>query len=230
MGWIQDISGLLFPEACTVCGCETQKSENALCQICRLGLPVILSSPLDSYQPLTRKFEGLIPVKQAYSYLTFGKSSATRQILHALKYGRRPELARQMGLMMAEELLERGLKDIPDLILPVPMHSSKERIRGYNQATVFAEGLAERLGAALSDKILLKQRATETQTRKNKLSRLLNVEEVFVLNEEQSHLLSGKNTWLVDDVVTTGSTMLASARLLSAEPLASLSIASIAMA
>ena len=230
MGWLQDLSGLLFPEACTVCGRETQKSENALCQICRLDLPVILSDPLDNFPPMARKFEGLIPVRQAYAYLQFGKSSATRQILHGLKYGRRPELARLMGLMMAEELLERGLQDKPDLILPVPMHASKERKRGYNQAFEFACGLAERLGAEASKEILLKVRATETQTRKNKLSRLLNVKEVFVLNEELRSGLAGKKVWIADDVITTGSTMLASAGLLKDEPVAGLGVVAIAMA
>jgi ComF family protein len=230
MGWLQDLRGLLFPEACTVCGRETQKSENALCQICRLDLPVILSDPLDNFPPMARKFEGLIPVGQAYAFLQFGKSSATRQILHGLKYGRRPELARQMGLMMAEELLERGLQDKPDLILPVPMHASKERKRGYNQAFEFACGLAERLGAEASKEILLKVRATETQTRKNKLSRLLNVKEVFVLNEELRSGLAGKKVWIADDVITTGSTMLASAGLLKDEPVAGLGVVAIAMA
>jgi ComF family protein len=230
MAWLQDLSGLLFPEACTVCGRETQKTENALCQICRLDLPVILSNPLGNFPPMARKFEGLIPVKQAYAYLQFGKSSATRQILHALKYGRRPELARQMGLMLAEELLFRGLQEKPDLILPVPMHPSKELKRGYNQAFEFGRGLAERLGAEVSDQILLKQRVTETQTRKSKLARILNVSEVFVLDESNREALAGKNVWLVDDVITTGSTMLASARLLAEEPIQSLGLAAIAMA
>ena len=230
MGWLQDLSGLLFPEACTVCGRETQKSENALCQVCRLDLPVMLSHPLDNFLPMARKFEGLIPVGQAFTYLQFGNSSATRQILHALKYGRRPELARLMGLMMAEELLERGLQQKPDLILPVPMHASKERKRGYNQAFEFARGLAARLGAEASDGILLKKRATETQTRKNKLARLLNVEEVFVLHHERRASLAGKNVWIADDVITTGSTLLASAGLLKDEPIKSLGVAAIAMA
>ena len=230
MRWLKDISGLLFPVACTVCGRETHVSEQALCQRCRPELPVMLSSPLCNYLPLARKFEGLIPVEQAYAYLQFGKSSGTRRILHALKYGRRPELARLMGYMLGEELLDRGLVNLPDLILPVPMHPAKERQRGYNQAYVFAGGLAEALQCRASDRILLKKRATETQTRKNKIARLLNVSEVFVLEESLCHELDGKRVWLADDVVTTGSTMLASASLLSEKPLGSLGIVSIAMA
>jgi ComF family protein len=230
MRWIKDVAGLLFPEACAVCGNETQKSENSLCQICRSDLPVMLSSPLENYLPMARKFEGLIPINQAFTYLQFGKSSATRQILHALKYGRRPELARQMGQMMAADMLNKGLKEKPHLILPVPMHPSKEVKRGYNQAFLFAKGLADILGAEVSDRILMKKRATETQTRKNKLARLMNVNEVFVLQEEGKEKLRGKNIWIADDVITTGSTMLASARLLEHQPIGSIGIISIAMA
>ncbi len=230
MGLLQDMSGLLFPEACSVCGIETQKSERCLCHACRMELPVILSDPLASYPPFARKFEGLLPLQNAFSFLKFGEGRGTRQILHALKYGQRPELAWLLGYMLAEELLERELIVVPDIIIPVPMHKAKEADRGYNQAMVFAQGLAEKLACQPSDKILLKKRVTETQTRKNKLARIMNMKEVFVLDVERKSDLRDKNIWLVDDVVTTGSTMLASGTLLAAEPIRSLSMVTIAMA
>ena len=230
MGLLQDMSGLLFPEACSVCGIETQKSESCLCHACRMELPVILINPLASYPPFSKKFEGLLPLHNAYSFLKFGEGSGTRQILHALKYGQRPELAWLLGYMLAEELLERGLTVVPDLIVPVPMHKAKEADRGYNQAMVFAQGMAEKLACQPNDKILLKKRVTETQTRKNKLARIMNMKEVFVLDVERKSDLMDKNIWLVDDVVTTGSTMIASGNLLAAEPIRSLSLVTIAMA
>jgi ComF family protein len=230
MKWISDVAGLLFPEACAICAAETRKAESGICQSCRAELPVVLSRPLDNHLPMMRKFEGILPIDQAFSFLQYTKSGNTQELLHALKYGRRPEIARQLGMMMAMEMLERGLVHKPDLILPVPMHPEKQAQRGYNQAMEFAGGLAAVFKSEVSDSILLKRRKTETQTRKSKLSRLLNVEEVFVLHPENSFQLPGKSVWLVDDVLTTGSTMLASASILCEQPISKLGIATIAMA
>lgn len=230
MRWLTDLAGLLFPEACVVCASETLKAEAGICQGCRADLPVVFSSPLDNHLPMMRKLEGLIPVTNAYAYLQFGKSGSTQRLLHALKYGRRPEIGRMLGKMMAAELLDRGLIEIPDLILPVPMHPSKELQRGYNQAMEFATGLAEVFGCTANDRILLKMRKTETQTRKSKLARLMNVSEVFVLNDQEKQHLQNRNVWLVDDVLTTGSTIIASAAEICREPIGNLSVAAIAMA
>lgn len=230
MRWLNDLAGLLFPEACAVCAAETQKSYAGICLFCRSKLPVLLSNPLENHLPMMRKLEGIIPVKNAFAYLQYGKNGITQKLLHALKYGRRPEIARQLGIMMAEELLERGLLEIPGIIIPVPMHRSKQNERGYNQAYEFANGLAEVFGCEANDRILLKRRKTETQTRKNKLARLLNVEEIFIVDETQKSGLAGKHTWLVDDVLTTGSTIVASANALATQPIAGLSVATIAMA
>jgi ComF family protein len=230
MYWLEDLKGLLFPEACVVCAAETRIAEAGLCLFCRHELPVVLSRPLQNHLPMVRKFEGLYPVSEAFAFLQFGRSGNTRKILHALKYGRKPETGLLLGRLLAGELLERGLRDSPDLIIPVPMHPDKQRQRGYNQAMEFAIGLAAGLGCAANDQILLKRKLTETQTRKNKLARILNTSEVFVLNEEKRDLLAGKKIWLADDVLTTGSTMMASAAVLHKEPLASLGMVSIAMA
>ena len=197
---------------------------------CQSELPVVLTNPLQAHLPMMRKFEGLISLKAAYAYLQFGQGKNVREILHSLKYGRRPELAEKMGRMMAIDMLERGLTALPDLILPVPMHPDKEHKRGYNQAFEFARGLALHLNAEATDKILVKERKTETQTRKNKLSRILNVEEVFSLEDQVCAELKDRHIWLVDDVLTTGSTLLSAARELQSQPVKSLSIAVIAMA
>lgn len=230
MRWVNDLAGLLFPEACAGCGAETRKQECGICLSCRGELPVLLSRPLENHMPMMRKLDGLIPVKSAFSFLQYGKSGIVQKLLHSLKYGRRPEIARLLGRMMAEEMLEKGLKQTPDLILPVPMHPAKEKLRGYNQAMEFAEGLAAVFQSEATDRILLKKRKTETQTRMNKLARLLNADEVFVLDEKEKLRIKGREIWLADDVLTTGSTILSSAGVLCSEPVAGISVATIAMA
>ncbi len=151
-------------------------------------------------------------------------------MLHALKYGRRPEIGQVLGRLLAQELRSVSPNQLFDLVIPVPMHEKKLRLRGYNQAMEFAKGIAQGLACDVSDQILLKQTKTETQTRKRKLERILNVKEVFAINPERKGELWNKRVLLVDDVITTGSTIEACAKLLIREPIGELSVASIAMA
>jgi len=177
-----------------------------------------------------KRFEGLVPVKHAIAYLQFIKGGSTQRILHALKYGRRPEVGQVLGRLLAADLEALGLKNNFDLVLPIPLHTKKRQTRGYNQAMAFAIGLSQGFACEASERILIRKKATETQTRKGRLDRILNVKEVFDLDPDQKAGLKGKRILLVDDVITTGSTIEACAKLIVAEPIESLSVAAIAMA
>jgi len=230
MNPLADLFSLVFPEACVVCAGPVTKDEQSLCVSCRTELPSLLTRPFSNHEPLAKKFEGLLPVRYAISYLLFVKGGSTQRLLHGLKYGRRPEIGVVLGRLLAAELNELGLGNAFDLVLPVPMHLKKQKLRGYNQAMEFAKGISQGLACGISDQIVLKQTSTETQTRKRKLERILNVSEVFAINPECKRELWNKRILLVDDVITTGSTIEACAKLLIREPIAELSVASIAMA
>jgi ComF family protein len=230
MGWLNDILSLVYPEQCVVCTGPVLPAEDHVCLGCRTTLPGLLTSPISNHLPLKNRFEGLLHLEHVLVFLQFSKGGSTQRLLHALKYGRRPEVGQVLGRLMAAALEERGLKNAFDLILPIPLHSGKLKTRGYNQAMEFAIGLAQGFACQASDEILIRKKATETQTRKGKLERILNVKEVFALDESQRHLLRNQRILLVDDVVTTGSTLESCGRLLEREPIGNLSIATIAMA
>lgn len=230
MALLQDVVNLLFPEGCAGCFGDIGQSEKPICYRCRSRLPVIVSNPVSNHALLEKKFLGLLPLIHCLAFLRFQKGGITQRLLHALKYQNQPEVGEVLGRLFAEELLSRGFLSRFDFIIPIPLHSSKLKKRGYNQAMAIAKGMAEGFGTVASEDILIRAKATETQTKKGKLERILNVGEVFALNPEQLHLLQGKHILLVDDVVTTGSTMEACAKLLIREPLSSLSIATLAMA
>jgi ComF family protein len=155
----------------------------------------------------------------------FVKSSRIQHLLHTLKYKNQPEIGRMFGRMYGDELLKTHSHEF-DLILPIPLHKSKQRKRGYNQSDEFGKGLAEMLSIPCSDVVLKRVVATETQTRKSKLNRWENVGEVFKVTDTSS--INGKRILLVDDVVTTGATLEACGQIIINAGSKSLSIACIA--
>jgi ComF family protein len=115
-----------------------------------------------------------------------------------------------------------------DLIIPIPLHESRKRKRGYNQSAKFAEGLSQKLGVQFSDDLIERRIKTATQTRKTKLKRWQNVTDVFHVSRQDQ--IAGKNVLLVDDVVTTGATLEACGNYLIEAGCSSLSVACIAEA
>lgn len=94
-----------------------------------------------------------------------------------------------------------------DLIIPIPLHPSKFRKRGYNQASCFAEGLSQVLGIPKQDDLLLRIVASESQTTKSRLDRYDNVQNVFKINSLDQIDWNDKSILLVDDILTTGATI-----------------------
>ena len=155
--------------------------------------------------PFYQKFSGRIPVKFVMTLFKFVKRGKVQHLLHALKYKNQPEIGVQLGRVYGADLLQEKYKDQFDVIVPVPLHPSKRKKRGYNQSEEFGNGLSEMLEIPCTEKFLKRTKATTTQTRKTKLSRWENVSEVFEVCAREE--LKGKRVLLVDDVVTTGATL-----------------------
>lgn len=133
-----------------------------------------------------------------------------------------------LGNIAAEQLTQNAVFNNADLIIPVPLHKSRLTKRGYNQSVCFAAGLSQKLNIPVDEDNLVRIRATETQTHRSRFSRFENMQEVFTLTNPEA--LINKHVLLVDDVITTGSTLEAGgAELLKAEGL-KLTIATIACA
>ena len=230
MNPIQDVLELVFPHHCVSCAGEVSESEGPICLECRRSLPILLSEKSADSEILKEKFTGLLHVTHAIAFLQFVKGGITQRLLHGLKYGNVPQVGNVLGQILAGELKKRGLANEWDLILPIPLHKKKFHLRGYNQAMQFAEGIASGLKTDVSDSVLIRTTATQTQTKKGRLERFFNVSEVFAVDPNKADLLSGKRILLVDDVVTTGSTMEACGKILLNYPITSLGLATISIA
>ncbi len=224
---IRDFINTLFPDYCVACLKALAKGEEQLCLHCQYALPYT-DYHLHPDNELIQKLGNRMRLTYALAYLIFSKQSRVQRILHALKYSGNQEIGCLMGRWYGRTLLEQQYEQKFDLILPVPLHKSKLRQRGYNQSDCFALGLSESLGVPWEANTLVRAKATATQTRRGRWERWQNVEDIFEVAHPNQ--VEGKRILLVDDVVTTGSTLEACALVLQENHVQNLSIAVLAVA
>ena len=225
--WVNDLLSIFYPRGCIGCGTPLQKNEKFLCIKCLLHLPET-NYHLSSDNPLEKIFWGRVPVEHVYSFLLFRKGNAVQTILHQLKYKGDKEIGAYMGEMYGQKLARAGCLADVDVIVPIPLHPKKLRIRGYNQSEWIAMGLSKGLGIPYSNDYLVRATFTETQTRKSRFSRWQNVKDVF----QAAHVeeLAGKHVLVCDDVLTTGATTEAAIRKLIEVPGVRVSVVTLATA
>lgn len=225
--YLTDFVSLFFPRQCAACGNNLVKGERIVCLTCLHDLP-FTDFHLQHDNAIAKRFWGRVDVYAATSLLHFQKGNKVQQLVHELKYNGRDDVGVYLGEMLGKKLL--GADDYKDvaLVVPVPLHWRKQLKRGYNQSACFAEGIASAMGVQVSTELLQRARHTQTQTKKSREERWLNVKDVFVLKDPEKH--QGKHIILVDDVVTTGATLEACAQKLLLIPGARVSIATIAVA
>ena len=200
----QDFISLVFPRYCLSCLGALTKGEQTICTPCRYSLPKTHYHK-NLNNPVRHKFLETIRLKYAFAYLKFVKHGKVQQLLHSLKYENHPEIGLVLGRWFGYDLKEDGFASHFDLIIPVPLHRSKLRIRGYNQSDPFAEGLSEALGIKWSGSLMSRVKKSETQTQKSRIERWKNVERIFEVVDVES--VKSKRVLLVDDVITTGATL-----------------------
>lgn len=221
------LTELLFPRLCVVCGDKLIEQEQWICLHCLHHIPRT-NFHLNPENPVAQLFYGRVQVEFATSFFYFSKGSKYQTLLHNLKYKGMKELGEEIGKHFGIDLLQSSDFSSVDLICPVPLHSQKEKKRGYNQSWWIASGIARQLNKPVSADNLKRITATETQTRKSRFERWTNVEGIFELSNPEE--FSGKHILLVDDVVTTGSTLEACAQAILSKSTARVSIATLATA
>jgi len=209
------------------CGGSMAKGEELFCTGCLLELPKT-DYHVNRNNLFYQKVSGRIPVKFVMAQLKFFKESKVQNLLHNLKYRNQPEIAVGLGRMYGHVLLGHNYKDEFDIIIPVPLHKLRKRKRGYNQSEEFGRGLSEVLEIPCIEGAIERHLKTETQTKKTKLKRWNNVNEVF--KTIQPEKIVNKRILLVDDVITTGATVEACAKVLLESHCKDISIACIAAA
>ncbi|MCC9135681.1 ComF family protein [Pontibacter silvestris] len=221
---------LLFPQVCYACDGALVRGEKFICTDCNIKLPYTdyHVHGATALNPLQQRFWGKVPVRFAFSYLHFRSKGRVQRLLFKLKYKGAQELGEFLGQHYGALLFDHQYASQFDLILPVPLHKLKLRKRGFNQSDSFAKGLAEAMQIPWRGNVLERTVNTSTQTRKNRLDRWQNVEQVFQVRQPDQ--VKGKRVLLVDDVLTTGATLEACAVALLKAGAAEISVATIAAA
>lgn len=223
----ESIINLFFPKVCSGCSSFLLSNENVICTVCRHDIP-LTNHHLNPENEAFKKFYGRIPVMHTSALFYFHKKGIVQELIHNLKYKGHEEIGAILGEWYAEDLKTIDLLQSVDEIIPVPLHRRKLKERGYNQVTAFGKALSSSLNVIYNDSLLIRNVYSKTQSKKNLLGRTEGIESTFdVTFTEKDH---NKHFLLIDDVITTGSTLEACSRALLKIPGAKISIVCMAMA
>lgn len=225
--WLHDFSHLFFPHTCAGCGYDLLENDQAICLRCQANLPETGFFAL-SGNPIEKLFYGRLEVKLAGAGYYFTKNSVLQQLIHQLKYNGNQEVGRQLGQWLGIQLKSSGRFGEIDALIPLPLFPAKEKKRGYNQAAVLSEGMADVLKLPVLKNIVHRGRFTDTQTKKGRSERWVNVDGSFEISDP--YQLENKKLLLVDDVITTGATIEACGNAIKRIESTELSIATLAWA
>ena len=211
MKLFKSLINLLFPRTCAACGNLLLEGEDTVCTTCRFLMPKT-HYETNPNNPLAQNFFGQMPFNVVSAEFFFSKSGKVQHLIHGLKYHH----CRENGIFLGQEI-GKSLQNAPDYqgidwLVPIPLHPKKEKIRGYNQSHVIAEGISEIMNIPITEKCLVRSVFTETQTKKSREDRWQNVKDIF--NIENPEKLENKHILLVDDVLTTGATLMSAGKAL----------------
>lgn len=211
----ESVLHLLFPHVCESCGTDVIHPNNFLCLRCHADLPRT-DFHLYPSNPVEKIFWGRLPLTSATAQYYFTKGSKMQNLMHGLKYKGNKELGLYLGRLMGNAFAESNRFRFIDALVPLPLFPSKEKKRGYNQATVLCEGITEVLDKPILKDVIIRTTHTDSQTKKNRVQRWANMEGRFELVNPGS--IKDKHILLIDDVITTGATLEAcGAELVNAE-------------
>ena len=222
-----DLLDLIYPNLCFICGETLLKSESHICLSCLNNIP------RTNYHLLTdntveKRFWGKAPIFRGTSFFFFQKGSPFQKLLHELKYKGNKEIGEILGRYAAAELLNSPDFCSIDIIIPIPLHPKRFAQRGYNQSEWIGKGLSAVLDKPQDTNTLKRVKQTTTQTKKSVFERFENTEGIFELSGAKE--LEGKHLLLIDDVLTTGSTLNAAINTLLNIPNVKISIFTLAIA
>jgi ComF family protein len=199
-----DFLNLFFPDLCTVCNERLSEGEQYICTDCLLLLPKT-NFHLQPDNRLEQFLAGRIPFQHIAAYAHYVKGGRIQQIIHELKYNHNPHIGRFIGELCGENIESSNFISTIDLIVPVPLHPKKQKKRGYNQSLEICKGISSITGIPIDNETLIRTINNPSQTKNSRFDRWKNVENIFSLTNEST--FENKHILLVDDVITTGSTI-----------------------
>ena len=166
--------------------------------------------------PMAQLFWKLIPIQRAAALIYYEPHSEIAQLVYQMKYADRPDIGEDMGRLMGNEMQIAHFFDNIDVLLPVPLSRKRLRQRGYNQSEQLAIGISDITHLPVVTKALRRTHFRQSQTQLSRRERQENVEDLFELRN--GSMLQGKHVLLIDDICTTGATLLACCDTLKAVP------------
>lgn len=199
----KNLLNILFPTNCNCCQKPLTEGEKIICTYCRHQLSTTSFNYWNENE-CDSTFYGKTSFVKSSALFYFNSSSVIKELLHQLKYKDQQHLGHFFANWVADVLQKDHCLIHVDYLVPVPLHWRRKQARGYNQLDVFAKHLAQLMGWNYCPKLLKRKNYRTSQTTKNRLKRISD-SNPFELNTSTD--LSDKNILIVDDLITTGTTM-----------------------
>lgn len=210
--WLRATGDAMLPRRCAVCGATLTEHDRWLCPTCLSQLP-LTGFHLTADNRMEMLFRGQVLIERATALFYYHRGDPYASILHDIKYRSTPQLGKWLAARYTRQLMDCGWMSGIDVVVPVPIHRSKLAQRGYNQSEYLARGIAEQAGIHYMPALrAVKQHSS--QTHMNAVERHLNVAQTFGADTQLAATLGSSHVLLVDDVVTTGSTLIACGKAL----------------
>lgn len=210
---------VLVDRHCLNCGAALEIDEIAVCKHCEMTtLNDLFASPMLKYKDnvVEQRLMGLIPFETAASLMPFETNTLSQRLIHDLKYNNYQSIGTLLGKAIATQIQQSNRHTQFDYIVPLPLHPKRVKKRGYNQSELIATEVSQQLGVPLNTTNVYRTRNNESQTQKSLTERIENVKNIFELRD--STLFANKTILLIDDVITTGSTIIACCKALQNSP------------
>ncbi len=202
--WLDALLGMIYPNVCEICGTSLVNGEKIICSHCNIAMPRT-GIHNDRFNHIHQRLFCHAPILNAGAMFYYYKNDSYARLIHKLKYNNRREIGRELGRMYARELAADSFFSGIDILIPVPVHWSKLISRGYNQAAIIAEGISDVTSIPVGDHLKAVKRHP-TQTRRGALARWENSEGIY--RACHSDELVDRHVLIIDDVVTTGATLI----------------------
>ena len=226
---LRQLLDIAAPRLCSACGRRLNDGEEVFCATCMIRLPRtdFLAHPYDN--EMAQTFWGRVShFEKAYAFVYHQPHSESARAVYQIKYFGMADTGIDIGEIMGRQMKAAGFTDDIDIILPVPLTKERKRQRGFNQSEMIAQGISDATGIKVAKDIVKRVSFHGSQTRRDRQDRADNVENAFCLASGKR--VTGKHVLIVDDIVTTGATIVAMAQQITLLPGVKVSVAAIGFA